>query len=128
MRAIDVAENDQDEAILSIQDGRREAKASVFKTHIDLFDQNERRGTYRSSPSSFHVYRLAVLGDAAWLYVDGALAADGRLIHRVPRHAILFGNYSRTVGSTGLTAEIDYLAYSAEGAFAPDGTRLAVTR
>jgi hypothetical protein len=129
MRIVDAAQKSQDEAMLSIQDGSREAKVGFFGTHVDLFDQNDLQAGYRISPDAFHIYRLAVVRDIAHLYVDGALVAVGRLKHKVPvtKHIILLGNYSPNVRG-GLIAEMDYIGYSTEGAFAPGWTRLDVER
>ncbi len=69
-------------------------------------------------------YRLSVIGDMAYFYVDGALAGRYFLSSEVDGRRLLFGDFAPKPGD-GVSVVVDYIAYSTLGAFTPQGVRLA---
>jgi hypothetical protein len=112
-----------DTAIVSVQDGRREVKLSFHERYIDVLDQNTRLETILLSPGdAYHIYRVALTGNRARIYLDGVLAAQVTLTRDIASKTFLIGDFS--TGEGGFSSVIDYIAYTTQGAYDPAGTRL----
>jgi len=107
--------------ICSVQDGKREGKISFFDNHIEVLDQSEVKAVYwMDTRDDFHTYRLAMVGDKLEVYVDGDWVTRITLAHdyRVETGNINLGDFSTETGQN-TWVDIEYLAYSPEGVFAP---------
>ncbi len=108
--------------IFSIEDGIREGKVSFFDHHIEMLDQNEVRVVYwMDTGEDLHTYRLTLVKDRLELYVDGERIAVTTLTseRNLAVGKIVLGDIGNRTGENVL-AEIEYLAYSPGGAFAPN--------
>jgi hypothetical protein len=112
-------------ACIALQNGEREGKLSFYPDHIIIRDANTEKASFEmDTMDDFHIYRLAIIEDTLRVYVDGEEVAGVALKNEVNNKAVIFGDLSQEEDEN-IYAEIDYLAYSAEGAFAPDDTRLS---
>jgi len=115
----------RDGAVLSIQDGAREGKLSFFADRLEVLDLNNLRATYfTDTTAGFYDYRLAQRGDTLRVYVNGAEVASAYLATPVSRKGLLFGDFSPEPGEN-FQAQIEYLVYTTQGAFAPEGEAIA---
>jgi hypothetical protein len=124
LRMIEASPDGLDGAMFSIADGARELKVVFRPEGIELHDRSGLILVHRiETYDSFHVYRLTISGEIGRFFIDDVQLVAIRLAPAPSRLSILFGDYS-PLASEGITCELDYLAYSNRGAFAPDGSRL----
>ena len=108
--------------MFSLIDGKREGKISFHPDQIKIRDQNDVVAIYpMDTGDDFHTYRMALVKDTLEVYVDGERVASALLSREVTAKRILFGDFSPEVGEN-MIAQVDYLAYSVEGAVTPEGT------
>ncbi|MBU2008481.1 MAG: hypothetical protein KJ624_01320 [Chloroflexi bacterium] len=124
LKLLDGPKTDSDGAMLSISDGLREAKIAFFTDHINILDQSEfKRFSWMDTTDDFHTYRIAIIGDSLRVYVDGAEVAAATLRQQATGRQVLFGDFSTSAGEN-MGVRVDYLAYSVNGAKAPDGSSI----
>jgi hypothetical protein len=104
---------------LYVQDGTHEAKITFWPNFIIIRDQNDARAYYgMNTLDGFHVYRITMKGNKVDVYVDGSYVATISLSNQVSGRGIVLGDLSTEEGEN-IHAEVDYIAYSADGAFSP---------
>jgi len=109
-------------ACVAVRDGLREAKMVLYPDGVSISDGDDLRETYAmDTTGGFHLYRMAVRGDTAHLYVDGELAVSAVLSNRSDAKGIVFGDLSPVDGEN-MRVTVDYVAYTVDGALSPDGT------
>lgn len=112
---------DHDASLFSLQDGVREGKISFFNDRIEVRDQNDLKETHEmNTTGEFHIYRLVIVRNILEVFVDGEIIASITLDKVTTNKVILFGDVSQKEGEN-INAEIDYIAYSTEGAKTPLG-------
>lgn len=116
-----------DGAMLSLIDGSREGKISFHDDRIEIRDQNQVKASHNmDTTDGFHAYRIVIIEDTMKVYVDGSEVASVTLSGSSTDRKILFGDLSSHEGEN-LTAQVEYLAYSVDGALTPDGAPLKPT-
>jgi beta-glucanase (GH16 family) len=120
MRILEAPVSGSDGAMFSLIDGMREGKISFYADHINIRDQNEVKAVrWMDTTDDFHTYRIAIIGDTLKLFVDGDEVASVTLSGSSSDKKILFGDLSTSEGEN-INAQVEYLAYSVEGAITPD--------
>lgn len=121
MKLISASSHGFQGACISVQDGLREAKVTFYPDHISVRDQNAEKATYpMNTMDYFHVYRLAMIRDKLNVYVDGELAASIILENVVKERVVIIGDLSQE-DEENIDAVIDYIAYTASGAYDING-------
>jgi outer membrane murein-binding lipoprotein Lpp len=121
MRISEAPASGSDGAMFSLIDGKREGKISFYDDHINIRDQNEIKAVHwMDTTDDFHTYRIAIVGDTLKLFVDGDKVASVTLSGSSSDKKILFGDLSASEAEN-LNAQVEYLAYSIEGAMEPHG-------
>ncbi|MFC1990740.1 hypothetical protein ACFLU9_01140 [Chloroflexota bacterium] len=122
MKLLEGPKTDHDASLFSLQDGTREGKISFFNDRIEIRDRNDLKATHdMDTTNGFHIYRLTLVKDKLEVYVDGEKVASVILNTHVTNKALFFGDGSIKEGEN-LGVQIDYIAYSVDGAIAPEET------
>ncbi len=114
---------DPNTSIFALLDGRYELKATLSVNSITFNDQNTPFGTFGLPPATeFVTLRMAIVDGLAYIYLNGQAIVSGHQMKpsTTPGNAILIGDYSQDAFASA-HFDVDYLAYSRNGAFAPDG-------
>jgi len=121
MKLLEASERGFQGACIAIQNGARECKITFYPDHISIRDVNTEKATHMmDTTDDFHIYRLVVVKDTARFYVDGELVASVTLSSDISSKLLMFGDLSTEEGEN-IHAQIDYIAYTAGGAFEPTG-------
>ncbi|MBM3131676.1 MAG: hypothetical protein FJZ95_01410, partial [Chloroflexi bacterium] len=119
LKVIEGPKSDHDAALLSLQNGTREAKICFFEDRFEIFDGNAPLAKHKmDTTDGFHVYTLSILKDKLVVHVDGKPAHMTLLTSTAPARQIIFGDGSITE-EENFAATLEYIAYSAIGAVAP---------
>lgn len=111
--------SNRDAALISLQDGEREGKLSFFTDRIEVYDRNNLVTIHEmDTTDGFHTYRLTITSDSLGFYVDGEEVAAAQLVKNSSRKVVLFGD-AVTDESENFNVQVDYIAYSIDGALAP---------
>lgn len=120
LKLLEGPKSDINGAIFSLQDGRREGRMSFFPEYIKILDRNDVKASlWMDTTGDFHTYRIAMVEDRLRVYVDGEEVASVILSNQVKEKQVRFGDFSNAMGEN-MSAKVDYLAYSVEGAIAPE--------
>src|SRR5207237_324818 len=82
-------------AMMLLRDGQRELSISFFENAIKVFDSGKDISTIASAPQPDHasVYRLAIVSNCGYVFIDKALAFTGVLKGMATRKGVQFGDF-----------------------------------
>ena len=113
-------------AMMLLRDGHRELSISFFSDGIKAFDSGREIKTIAPAPTSDRAtaYRLAIVGECGYVFVDNTVAFAGELTRKATRKSVQFGDFTAT-GQRNLDSVVDQRFISTTGAFDPQGQPLA---